>query len=228
MTAAALHGWRAQQQALQEAREQHGERSARLTAAARIARQALQTALLGIGAWLVIGDHASPGIMVAATILFGRALQPIEQLIAGWKSFVEARAAWGRLSKPGSAVRRSEHLELPAPQGAVELERVVFTPNAHRVPLIKGVSFCLAAGESVGVVGPSASGKTTHECALGWSRRCVQQSDEHPAHQYSGWLATQGRLLAGKVGGAGANRLHRRLLLLQRPSAVGHSRPSGS
>jgi PrtD family type I secretion system ABC transporter len=161
MAAAALHGWRLQHESLLDSRAPLGERSAALTASARIARQALQAVLLGIGAWLVIGEHASPGIMVAATILLGRALQPVEQLIAGWKGFVEARVAWHRLEQPGTAANSEQRLVLPAPQGRIELERVVFGGTGQRAPLIKGVSFALQAGESLGVVGPSACGKTT-------------------------------------------------------------------
>ncbi|MGH8662706.1 MAG: hypothetical protein ACREUX_00440, partial [Burkholderiales bacterium] len=110
MASAALDGWRGQHDALLDSRTQLGERSAALSAAARVARQTLQAALLGIGAWLVIGEDASPGIMVAATILFGRALQPVEQLIAGWKGFVEARAAWRRIGEPGTAASADERL----------------------------------------------------------------------------------------------------------------------
>ncbi len=161
MAAAALDRWREQHESLLDSRTGLGERSAALSASARIARQALQAALLGIGAWLVIGEHASPGIMVAATILFGRALQPVEQLIAGWKGFVEARVAWRRLEQPGTAANTEQRLELPTPQGRIELERVVFGGSAQRAPLIKGVSVALQAGESLGVVGPSACGKTT-------------------------------------------------------------------
>jgi PrtD family type I secretion system ABC transporter len=161
MTATALQGWRGQHGALLATRGQLGERTAALSAAARVMRQTLQAALLGVGAWLVVGEHASPGIMVAATILFGRALQPVEQLIAGWKGLVEARAAWRRLQQPGTAASAEARLELPAPQGRVELQQVVFGGSAQRAPLIKGVSFALEPGESVGVVGPSACGKTT-------------------------------------------------------------------
>jgi PrtD family type I secretion system ABC transporter len=162
MASSALGAWRASHAGLLDRRTRLSERASALSAAARIARQSLQAALLGIGAWLVVGEHASPGIMVAATILLGRALQPVEQLIAGWKSFVEARAAWRRLEQPGSAPSAETRLELPTPQGRIELERVVFGAGAEqRAPLIKGVSFSLQAGESLGVVGPSACGKTT-------------------------------------------------------------------
>jgi PrtD family type I secretion system ABC transporter len=161
MVAAALASWRARHEALLDSRSALGERSVRLAAAARVARQALQAALLGIGAWLVVAEHASPGIMIAATILFGRAVQPVEQLISGWRTFVEARAAWRRIGEPGSAPAAGQTLELPAPQGRLDLERVVFAPAAQGAALIKGVTLRLEPGESLGLVGPSAAGKTT-------------------------------------------------------------------
>ena len=161
MANATVRRWNTQHEAMLDERIRHGERSIRLGAAARILRQALQVGILGLGAWLVVSEHASPGIMVAATILFSRALQPVEQLIAGWKTFVEARAAWRRLDAPGGAPEAIEKVRLPAPQGRVDVDRVVFSPTAQRAPLIKGVSFRLEPGESLGLIGASASGKTT-------------------------------------------------------------------
>jgi PrtD family type I secretion system ABC transporter len=161
MTAAAVSAWHAGQQKLLQAQARVGGTTAGLGALARIARQGLQVAMLGVGAWLVIGLDASEGIMVAATILFGRALQPLEQLIAGWKAMIGARSAWQRLA--GKPVPQAEgpRLALPAPSGRLEVEQLVFAPVAARPPLIKKVRFALDAGESLGIIGPSASGKTT-------------------------------------------------------------------
>jgi len=161
MTAAAVSAWQAGQEKLLEAQARVGGATARLSALARIARQGLQVVLLGVGAWLVIGLDASAGIMVAATILFGRALQPLEHLIGGWKGMVGARAAWQRLGARTTTQAEGARLALPAPSGRLELERVVFAPAAARPALIKKVSFELEPGESLGVIGPSASGKTT-------------------------------------------------------------------
>ena len=109
----------------------------------------------------MIGTSASPGIMVAATILVGRALQPIEQLIGGWRMLVDARGAWQRLSARSHGTAGSSALTLPAPAGRLEVERVVFGTAPTRPALIKGIGFTLEPGESLGVVGPSAAGKTT-------------------------------------------------------------------
>ena len=161
MTGAAVSAWQAAQESLIRVQARVGGTTARLSALARMARQGLQVAMLGVGAWLVVGLDASEGIMVAATILFGRALQPLEQLIGGWKAMTGARSAWQRLG--AKTVERADgtQLALPAPSGRLEVEQVVFAPAANRPALIRKVSFALEPGESLGIVGPSASGKTT-------------------------------------------------------------------
>src|SRR5262245_2726202 len=161
MTPAAVSAWQAGQETLLEAQARVGGTTARLSALARVARQGLQVVMLGIGAWLVVGLDASAGIMVAATILFGRALQPLEHLIGGWKGMIGARGAWQRLGARSTTQTDAARFALPAPSGRLELERVVFTPVAARPALIKKVSFTLEPGESLGIIGPSASGKTT-------------------------------------------------------------------
>jgi PrtD family type I secretion system ABC transporter len=161
MTRAAVASWQVRHDQLLDAQAELGAGSSRLSAVARITRQGLQIVMLALGAWLVIDLHASPGIMVAATILLGRALQPVEQLIGGWKGLVEARGAWQRLSERPAAPSATTSLELPAPTGRIEVENVVFSAVAQRPALIKRVAFTLEAGESLGVIGASASGKTT-------------------------------------------------------------------
>src|SRR6185295_3851543 len=91
MMQAAVASWEARHHRLLEAQARLGTGSSRLSAVARITRQGMQIVMLALGAWLVIDAHASPGIMVAATILLGRALQTVEQLIGGWKTLVAAR-----------------------------------------------------------------------------------------------------------------------------------------
>lgn len=160
MTSAALADWQGRCDEQHREQERLAHASARLAAMARIARQALQALALGIGAWLVIGREASPGIMIAATILLGRALQPIELLVGGWKAMIEARAAWRRLAECRLRSRETK-LALPAPQGRLEVEGLTYAFAADRSPLLRGVSFAVHPGESVGIVGASACGKTT-------------------------------------------------------------------
>jgi PrtD family type I secretion system ABC transporter len=135
--------------------------SAHLAALARVARQGVQLAVLGIGAWLVIDSGASPGIMIAATILLGRALQPVEYLIGGWKQLLDARSAWRRLAEPAIRMADDPRLRLPRPSGRLELERVIFGHDVAAPALIKSVSLSIEPGQSLGIVGASGSGKST-------------------------------------------------------------------
>jgi len=128
----------------------------------KFTRQFIQMAMLGVGAYLVIAQHLSAGVMIAATIILGRALAPVEMLVAGWRNLVEVRAAWRRLEKlfaTNPPVQAGT--ALPAPRGDLAVERVVYGfPGAAR-PALRGVSFSLPAGESLGVIGPTAAGKST-------------------------------------------------------------------
>jgi len=128
----------------------------------KLARQLIQIAMLGTGAWLVIDLHVTAGVMLAATILLGRALAPVETMIAGWKSLVDARSAYARLDKLLSlSITGPELTELPAPEGALSVDRVAFGIRGHEKAIIRGVSFEINAGESLGIIGPSAAGKST-------------------------------------------------------------------
>jgi len=100
--------------------------------------------------------------MMAATILLGRALAPVEQLVAGWRHLVDARSAWRRLDELFKSISEEQSVTaLPAPAGRLDAERVVFGVKGMERPIIRGASFSLAAGEALGVIGPSASGKST-------------------------------------------------------------------
>ena len=131
------------------------------TAATKFMRQFIQIAMLGTGAWLVVDQHVTSGIMIAATILLSRALAPVESLIAAWRGLVEARSAWGRLGKLLQGDVSETKTKLPDPRGALKVERVVFGVKGVERPILRGVSLELGAGETLGIIGPSASGKST-------------------------------------------------------------------
>lgn len=126
----------------------------------KFTRQFLQSGVLGLGAYLAIKNEATTGVMIAGLIIAGRALGPIELAIAGWKNFVEARGAYKRLSEFMKTVgAKQEPMDLEAPNGKLSLENVVFGLNAR--PIIKGISLALEPGEALGIIGPSAAGKST-------------------------------------------------------------------
>lgn len=134
----------------------------RMGALVRALRSGMQVVMLAVGAWLVVSENVSPGVMVAGTILLSKAFQPVELLITGWKSLIEARGAWHRLSEQAEAAPGEEGaVTLPKPQGRLDVERVVFSSNPTKPPFIKGISLSLQPGEMLGLIGPSASGKTT-------------------------------------------------------------------
>ena len=138
------------------------EKAAVLMAGSKAFRLLLQSLILGTGAWLAIQQIVTPGVMIAASILMGRALAPIDQMIGAWKGFVGARAASARLKKLLSEIPpRERHLSLPAPKGHVQLAGAVVVPPASRSPVLRGVDLDIQPGEIVGVIGPSAAGKTT-------------------------------------------------------------------
>ncbi len=159
MDAAAVAGWRGRHDALLETQSVLTGKTSALSAGARCLRQLLQVAMLGLGAWLVIEAQASDGIMIAATILIGRALQPVEHLIGGWKGLIEARGAWQRLGERAAPVDAGQ-VALPAPAGRIEVENIGFSATPGGPALIRDVAFALEPGTSLGIIGPSASGKT--------------------------------------------------------------------
>jgi len=161
MTRSAVKRWHDNQEKLLTAQQQQIHASSALGALARGVRQVLQVTMLAIGAWLVISMQASAGIMIAATILLTRALQPVEYLISGWRALIDARNAWRRLEERTTGAPAALNVALPSPTGRIDVERLAYAFASSRPPLIKNISFSIAAGESLGVIGPSASGKTT-------------------------------------------------------------------
>ncbi|MFZ3208141.1 MAG: ABC transporter transmembrane domain-containing protein, partial [Geobacteraceae bacterium] len=138
-------------------------RAGTVSGATKFVRQALQSIALGVGAYIVLHDSAfTAGMMIAGTIVLGKALGPIEQLIAGWKGFLEARIAYARLDDYLKAQHLEiEPMELPPPTGRISLEKVTFGIRATNKVILKDISMALSAGESLGIVGPSAAGKST-------------------------------------------------------------------
>jgi len=127
------------------------ERSGTYSGISKVFRMMFQSFLLGLGAYLVIVNHASFGVIIAASILGARALQPIEMLVANWKGFVASRQAWGRLNRLLAQFPDSEDpMPLPAPKGTLKVENLAVVPPASSRPSVVDVSFQLKAGSALG------------------------------------------------------------------------------
>jgi ATP-binding cassette subfamily C protein EexD len=134
----------------------------RLAAISKSFRQISQSLLLGLGAYLVLVQAISPGVMIAGSLLLGRALAPIDMMVGSWKGFVDARSQFSRIRQMLKLQPEElEKLALPAPIGQMSLEQVVVVPPGSKAASVKGISFSLSAGESLGIIGPSAAGKTS-------------------------------------------------------------------
>ena len=154
--------WRALQAHLTTAQTSASKTSISFSAITRLMRQAIQMLMLSLGAYLVLTQQGSPGIMIATTVLLGRALQPIEQLVGSWRMLTDARAAYRRLRELSREFDREQsQLTMPRPDGRLTVESVAYRLKGLETPILSGVGFGLGAGESLAIVGPSGAGKST-------------------------------------------------------------------
>jgi ATP-binding cassette subfamily C protein/ATP-binding cassette subfamily C protein EexD len=162
MMGEAVRRWQEGLSAVHHAHGRAADRTGIVMGATRFVRLGVQTAVLGMGALLVLENALTAGAMIAGSIIMGRALAPVEQMIGAWKQLVSARQSRRRLAAHLSAPRlRPPGIPLPAPTGRLVAERVSYAVPGGGGAIIKGVSFALEPGESVAVIGPSAAGKTT-------------------------------------------------------------------
>jgi len=125
-------------------------------------RLSLQSLILALGAWLVLQGEMTAGAMIAASILMGRALAPIEQILGRWPQITRARQGWKSLAKfLETAPSPENRTTLPRPEGRLDVKGVTVTTGPGQPPVLYNVSFSLAPGEALGVIGRSGSGKTT-------------------------------------------------------------------
>ncbi|HEY8616146.1 type I secretion system permease/ATPase [Phenylobacterium sp.] len=138
------------------------DRGGGVMAAIKVFRQVVQTLILGGGAYLAIKGSISPGAMIGASILVGRALAPIEGAVGQWKPFIQSRSAWDRLQALfRDQPRLSEAMPLPPPKGLLSVESAAIIPPGAAKPSLFNTSFRVEPGRAIGIVGPSAAGKST-------------------------------------------------------------------
>lgn len=161
MSQAVLRSWAAQNDTVLRLQAGASDRSGAIQSFARFERLAAQIAIVGAGAWLVIDQTITPGTLIASAIIVSRALAPAEGLIGSWRGVVGARAAYRRVLEQLAGADERPRLQLPAPRGRLDVENIsLVIPGNDRFTL-HGVRFTLAEGESLGIIGPSASGKST-------------------------------------------------------------------
>ena len=134
------------------------------TAMSKAVQQIMSSLLLGLGAWLLLNNMLNGGasMMIIGSVLGGRVLAPLSQLVAQWNGVVNVRGAWSRLESLLAQVpAKPEAMSLPAPKGVLTVESLVAGAPGQQVPIVRGVQFALNRGEVLAVVGPSAAGKTT-------------------------------------------------------------------
>jgi ATP-binding cassette, subfamily C, bacterial len=162
MSAAGFARWNRQRSDALALATAAGDRSGAFTVTSRTFRQFLQSAVLGLGAWLVLQGELTPGAMIAASILLGRALAPIEQAVGQWALVQRAQEGWNRLSMLLSVQPpEQQRTELPRPRAALEVAALSVVPPGEQVAVLRGVSFRLEPGQALGVIGPSGSGKSS-------------------------------------------------------------------
>lgn len=138
-----------------------------LTSFSKAFRVILQSLILGMGAYLAVKQEITPGLMIAGSLLLGRALAPIDQMVGAWTGFVNARSQYARLNSLLDKIPEDEEkMELPNPVGVISVSAIVVAPPGTRTPVLTNINFDLAAGETMGVIGPSAAGKSTLARAL--------------------------------------------------------------
>ena len=138
------------------------DRGSALMAGLKSFRQIVQVLILGVGGYLVLEGELSAGGIVAASIIVGRALAPIELTVSQWKVFQGARGAWGRLQDLFRQIPQNQlRMPLPAPKGDIRVEQIVAAAPGERTPILRGVSFQIEKGDALAVIGPSAAGKSS-------------------------------------------------------------------
>jgi len=154
--------WYQQHQIFLEKQTNASDKAGVFVNLSKVLRMAFQSLILGLGAYYVVLNEMSAGMMIAGTILLGRALAPMDMLINSWSGFNNARTAHGRLEKLLTIIPANQrNMRLPEPKGHVSIENLMVVPPGSKTAAIRGVNIEIHPGEQIGIVGPSAAGKSS-------------------------------------------------------------------
>ncbi|EEE48062.2 type I secretion system permease/ATPase [Roseibium alexandrii] len=203
--------WRDRHGAVLGAQADASDKAGAILTFQKFFRMTIQSAILGLGGYLAIKQEISPGIMIAASIMMGRALQPVEQGVQQWKTFVAARQAHARLKGLFDTVPGDEQrTELPDPKGVINAENLSSVLPGTRTAFLKNLNFQINPGETIAVIGPSGSGKSSlirhlvgvWPAAVGTVRidgADIAHWNADQLGQHLGYLPQEVRLFAGTI-----------------------------
>ncbi|MDZ5601464.1 type I secretion system permease/ATPase [Pseudomonas sp. RP23018S] len=162
-----MNRWAKRQRNIMLLQSNASDKGAVVSSTSKTFRTWSQSIMLATGAYLVITHEINPGLLMAGSLLLGRALAPIDQMIGNWKGFVGAKVQYDRLNKVMDDLKKEpERMPLPAPEGHIQVESLIVAPPGAKAPVLRSISFVAPAGSIVGIVGPSAAGKSTLVRAL--------------------------------------------------------------
>ena len=203
--------WQEKQQSLLLLQARASGKSGMITSMSKTFRLTIQSLALGLGAYLAIQKEITPGLVIAGSILLGRALAPLDQLIGTWRGFLHARGAYQRLTQLLDEISaKTATMPLPAPKGKISLEKAVITPPGAAAPIIKGITLNVDAGMQLAIIGPSAAGKSTlarailglyqpSEGSVRLDGAEIEQWDRELLGRHIGYLPQDVELLDGSI-----------------------------
>lgn len=211
MTAALRINWAEKHLAAGAAVLDASDRSGNFSGLSKFVRMALQSLTLATGAFLVVTGKATGGVMIASSILSGKALAPVELAISHWRGFVSARLAFRRLEAALTAPKSAPDIRLPRPKGSLAVSGLYLNVPGESQPILANLAFTLEAGDAVGIIGPSGAGKSTLARALAgvWpltrgtirlDGSTLDQWSEADAGAFLGYLPQSVDLFAGTIG----------------------------
>lgn len=162
-----MERWSRRQRNVLLLQSQASDKGGVISSISKTFRMLIQSLILGLGAYLAVNHEISPGLVIAGSVLLGRALAPIDLIIGSWKGFIAARSQYDRLNDILDKQKAEpERMSLPVPQGNIIVDNLIVGAPGSKTPIIHGISFAVPAGAVVGIIGPSASGKSTLARAL--------------------------------------------------------------